>query len=183
MSPNGGGAGPAPAEESKRSEDAMPFDVRVVIGGKPCMGRWQFSCQDNRHYFVHADGEWVTPSDYCSPNLDDHYSDEQSSHEAHESDYIGVVDGAEYLGPDERHDFYFYSALDDDAAVCVQSPILVDNPYEDVLVLDGVMHPGKMHPSGVDYLVFEHDRPGRITIAYPSTASDSQEELSDEDEQ
>ena len=64
----------------------------------------------------------------------------------------------------------------------MHSPELVDNPYEDVLVLDGVMHPGKMQTSGLDYLVFEHDS-GRITTAYPSTASDSQEEVSDEDEQ
>ena len=182
VSPKGGGAGPAPVEESKRSEDAIPFDVRVMIAGKRHMGRWQFSGYDNHFYFVHADGEWVTPSRYCYPR---HSTDERSSSESHESDIIGVVDGDEYQGSDEMRNFYFYSELEDAdhaSAVCDQSPDLVDNPYEDVLVLGGIMHPGTMHTVGLHYLVFEHDS-GRCTRAYPSTTSESQEEVSDEDEQ
>ena len=166
---------------------AKPFDVRAVVDGAPCMGRWQFCSTQNVHYFVHADGEWVTPSRLCTrPRAPSNSSrtpvssdDDQggTGDDEEEDEDFEVEDGAEYLGPHRAYNFYFYSSPggDSETVVCVQRPILTDLliDWTDVMVLNGVMHTGCMTGTAgtpdtdTDDFRFEHND-GEVTMAYPA---------------
>ena len=193
------GAAPAFVTKSKEVDGAQPFDVHVVVRGKLCRGRWQFCGDQNLHYLVHADGQYVTPSSLCSrPSPHSNSSHAPASSDDDQSDVedddggavdFEVEDGADYEGPNWRYNFYFYRALvGSEEVVCDRSPVLSNLPIDDhgdVLVLNGVMYTGRMTgKAGTfdtdpchDEFRFEHDD-GDVTAAY----SAGDEAKSDEDE-
>ena len=127
---NGGGA-----PESKRAEDASPFDKQVLVDGAPCMGRWQFSSHDNEYYFVHADGKYVTPVYLCTLTplsfcpCPSRTQSPISSDDDQTPGFDEVEDGADYvyMGPNGRYNFFFYTSPEgSEEVLCAQSSALAD---------------------------------------------------------
>ena len=91
-------------------------------------------------------------------------------------------DGADYVRRNGLYNYYFATA--GNRSLVVDPPILADViNADDVLVINGVMHPGWMTgPRGNHKFFFVHKEDAQVSTSYPATPCDSQEEGSEEDE-
>ena len=91
-------------------------------------------------------------------------------------------DGADYERRNGRYNYYFARAGRE--SLVVNPPVHADiiNAL-DVLVINGVMHPGWMTgPRGNHKFYFVHAKDAQVSVSYPASPCDSQEEVSEADD-